>query len=363
MQTPVGTVMSRLFRGRKLLAAALREFALAEGYVSRRREARQDREADRQRPTKHDRPREVPRREARARGFAMSLCQSIDTLAMAYLDDELAAEERRELELHLLDVRDVQAPRRERTRRARAWCARRSSPPPAPDAAEGADRARARRRGPRERRAPSAAPLVAAGSCPARRSLAAAAAIARVRRVGRPPAERRVERRARRAGGRARSRRARCRSRSRARAPGRGCAQHFAPGRAAAVHRAGHPAARRAAHGGGRATTPRCCGTSSRSGSNRFTLTAVRHRRPPRRRAAGGARRSRSATACSTSTTRTACPAVTYVDENRIGYMFASERLSPQELLELVVSSDLIGRAQQRNSSPLEVGYHRRRGA
>ena len=33
MQCPVGTVMSRLFRGRKLLAAALREFALAEGYV------------------------------------------------------------------------------------------------------------------------------------------------------------------------------------------------------------------------------------------------------------------------------------------------------------------------------------------
>ena len=33
METPVGTVMSRLFRGRKLLAASLREFALAEGYV------------------------------------------------------------------------------------------------------------------------------------------------------------------------------------------------------------------------------------------------------------------------------------------------------------------------------------------
>ena len=33
MQTPVGTVMSRLFRGRKLLANALREFAVAEGYV------------------------------------------------------------------------------------------------------------------------------------------------------------------------------------------------------------------------------------------------------------------------------------------------------------------------------------------
>src|SRR5262249_30866135 len=33
----------------------------------------------------------------------MSLCQSIDTLSMAFLDDELAPEERRELELHLLD--------------------------------------------------------------------------------------------------------------------------------------------------------------------------------------------------------------------------------------------------------------------
>jgi RNA polymerase sigma-70 factor (ECF subfamily) len=33
MECPVGTVMSRLFRGRKLLAAGLREFALAEGYV------------------------------------------------------------------------------------------------------------------------------------------------------------------------------------------------------------------------------------------------------------------------------------------------------------------------------------------
>lgn len=33
----------------------------------------------------------------------MSLCTSIDTLSMAYLDDELAGEERRELELHLVD--------------------------------------------------------------------------------------------------------------------------------------------------------------------------------------------------------------------------------------------------------------------
>jgi len=33
MACPVGTVMSRLFRGRKLLAAGLREFAVSEGYV------------------------------------------------------------------------------------------------------------------------------------------------------------------------------------------------------------------------------------------------------------------------------------------------------------------------------------------
>jgi len=33
----------------------------------------------------------------------MTLCQSIETLSMTFLDDELVAEERRELELHLLD--------------------------------------------------------------------------------------------------------------------------------------------------------------------------------------------------------------------------------------------------------------------
>jgi RNA polymerase sigma-70 factor (ECF subfamily) len=33
MECPVGTVMSRLFRGRKLLASSLREFAKGEGYV------------------------------------------------------------------------------------------------------------------------------------------------------------------------------------------------------------------------------------------------------------------------------------------------------------------------------------------
>jgi len=39
MRTPVGTVMSRLFRGRRLLQASLREFALQTGYL---REERKD---------------------------------------------------------------------------------------------------------------------------------------------------------------------------------------------------------------------------------------------------------------------------------------------------------------------------------
>src|SRR4051812_46311806 len=62
----------------------------------------------------------------------MSLCQSIDTLAMAYLDDELVVEERRELELHMLDCAscrhhvDDERSELELVRKALA-------PPPAPD--------------------------------------------------------------------------------------------------------------------------------------------------------------------------------------------------------------------------------------
>jgi anti-sigma factor RsiW len=62
----------------------------------------------------------------------MSLCESIDTLAMAYLDDELAAEERRELELHLGDCgeckRHLDGERAEHSMLRTAL-----APPPAPD--------------------------------------------------------------------------------------------------------------------------------------------------------------------------------------------------------------------------------------
>jgi hypothetical protein len=40
--------------------------------------------------------------------------------------------------------------------------------------------------------------------------------------------------------------------------------------------------------------------------------------------------------------------AISYVDPvNRVGYVFASERMNAQELFDTVVSSDLIARAQQ----------------
>jgi len=45
MECPVGTVMSRLFRGRKLLAQALREFAIGEGYVKTETKASADADA------------------------------------------------------------------------------------------------------------------------------------------------------------------------------------------------------------------------------------------------------------------------------------------------------------------------------
>ena len=62
----------------------------------------------------------------------MSLCQSIDTLAMAFLDDELAAEERRELELHLIDCSGCR--QHVETERAELQMMRKAlAAPPAPD--------------------------------------------------------------------------------------------------------------------------------------------------------------------------------------------------------------------------------------
>ena len=60
------------------------------------------------------------------------LCDSIDTLAMAYLDDELAEEELRDFELHVLDCAECKT-RVDHDRAATAELRRRLAPPPAPD--------------------------------------------------------------------------------------------------------------------------------------------------------------------------------------------------------------------------------------
>jgi anti-sigma factor RsiW len=60
------------------------------------------------------------------------LCDSIDTLAMSYLDDELAEEELRDFELHLHDCGGCKG-RVDRDRATTDDLRRRLAPPPAPD--------------------------------------------------------------------------------------------------------------------------------------------------------------------------------------------------------------------------------------
>jgi anti-sigma factor RsiW len=62
----------------------------------------------------------------------MSLCKTIDTLAMAYLDDELATEERHELEAHLTECASCRGTL-ERERADRSMLRRALATPPAPD--------------------------------------------------------------------------------------------------------------------------------------------------------------------------------------------------------------------------------------
>lgn len=62
----------------------------------------------------------------------MSLCKTIDTLSMAYLDDELAAEERHELEAHLTECASCRSTL-ERERADRSMIRRALAAPAAPD--------------------------------------------------------------------------------------------------------------------------------------------------------------------------------------------------------------------------------------
>ena len=267
---------------------------------------------------------------------------------MAYLDDELAAEERRELELHLLDCAELprststaSAPSstlvRERARRA----ARAGS-------AQGA-RSRARST-PRTRR-PRAAERTrwSRWLLPGSRD-----------RSPRPPrswCSSAVEP-AGDASGHARSRTRSSRQQTRAlplevqgASTGPWLQQHFAPTVDAAAVRASPASSSLGArlHRGQRPRRRARCQYAGHDRRRRaFDLSAVVIRDLRRDELPAAARRSRSATARSTSSRPTAMPAVTYVDANHIGYVFMSEQLIARtSCVRLVVSSDLIAPRQQ----------------
>ena len=274
----------------------------------------------------------------------MSLCQSIDTLAMAFLDDELAAEERRELELHLIDCtacrQQVDTERAELQMMRKALAA-----PPAPDmfkarlarALDNEDREASRVQG--ERRRSLLGKLLLPGAA----MVAAAAAIVvfvAVKPASAPPTgtiAREVVRQ---------------QSRTmplevRGASTGPWLRENFAPIEpptfTAPQLDITLQGARLTAIAGHNAAQLRYIVTA---GQSHFTLTGIVIDDLSNDELSGG-----TAIRVGDRTLHiydaNGIPAVTYVDEHYMGYVFASDRLSAQELLELVVSSDLIGRAQQ----------------
>ena len=274
----------------------------------------------------------------------MSLCQSIDTLAMAFLDDELVPEERRELELHLLDCAGcrvhVDSERADLSLVRKALVA-----PPAPDmvkariarALDVADREEVRAE--RQR----SISVVGRWFLPGAAMLAAAAAI--VAFVAVRPAE------PSRSGAVAKEV-VRQQTRTmplevQGAGTGPWLRENFAPieppqfrAPQLDIQLLG---ARLTAVSGHNAAQLRYLVTS---GKNQFTLTAVLIDDLRNDELSGGTP-IKFADRTLHVHDANGMPAVTYVDEHHMGYAFASERLTAQELLELVVSSDLIGRAQQ----------------
>lgn len=275
------------------------------------------------------------------------LCQSIDTLAMAFLDDELAPTERRELELHLIDCASCK--QHVDTERAELQMMRKALvPPPAPDmvkarlalALDNADREavhveRQQRRS-----------VIGKWLLPGSAMLAAAAAIFAFVMTMKPaqPTART---------GTVAKEVVRQQSRTmplevKGASTGPWLRENFKANIEPPQFRASRLdisllGARLTAVAGHNAAQLRYLVTA---GDSRFTLTAVVIDDLREDDLTGG-----TALRIGDRTLHVhdanGIPAVTYVDEYRMGYAFASERLSPQELLELVVSSDLIGRAQQ----------------
>jgi anti-sigma factor RsiW len=275
----------------------------------------------------------------------MSLCQSIDTLAMAYLDDELVSEERRELELHLLSCTECKA--HVESERAEIALVRKAlAPPPAPgalkvsiqrllDAEDRASMAAQRKRWTR---------FVLPGSA----SLAAAAALA-VFVFATPSRDEAPSGKVAREVVRQQSRQMPLEVEG----PGTGpwLRQYFsnvepprftAPGivlygaRLTAV--SGHDAA--------------LLKYRVSMGSKVITLTAVVMDDMRGDELSGGQPVKVGGNRMLYIHSANGTPAVTFVDDSapvgaRIGYAFAADGLSPNELLDLVVSSDLITRAHE----------------
>jgi anti-sigma factor RsiW len=273
----------------------------------------------------------------------MSLCQSIDTLAMAFLDDELAAEERRELELHLLDCAscrhhvDGERGDIELVRKALA-------PPPAPAllkariarALDAEDAAAARR----ERRRWSQWVL------PGSAMLAAAAAI--VMFVGFGAANGR-EGSTVALGDVAKQQTHSLPLEVQGASTGPWLRDHFAP---VAVPQFTEPGIALL----GARLLPNGIANHDAAllqylvsvGANRLTLTAV-VLKDLRGDELNGGQGYQVGDLVLRVQDANGMPAVTYVDPiDHVGYVFASERLTADELIRLVVSTDLITRAQQR---------------
>ena len=270
----------------------------------------------------------------------MSLCTSIDTLSMAYLDDELASEERRELELHLVECADckghLDGERAELDFLRTALVA-----PPAPDLLKA-----------KIARSLDAEDKVIATKgrkqwqrfmLPGSAMLAAAAALLVFVTSVKGPTEQRASSVAHEA---ARQERRPLPLEVQGASTGPWLRQHFAPveppqfrdsanieligARATAI--AGHDAA--------------LLRYLVNVGVNRVSLTAVlisnlrREELPDGEIVQAGKMKLHVYDA-------NGQPAVTYIDERGIGYVFTSERMTAQELISLVGTSDLIPRAQE----------------
>jgi anti-sigma factor RsiW len=267
----------------------------------------------------------------------MSLCSSIDTLSMAFLDDELAPEERRELELHLIDCpsckQHVEGERADLAMLRGALVA-----PPAPELlkariaraldAEDVQETRAVRR------------RWSQWVLPGTAMLAAAAAIAVFVGV-RPSGDSRIA-----------TESVKQQNRSlplevQGASTGPWLREHFAPVEVPQFQTGIQLIGARLLPNGIAGRDAAMLRYLVDVGVNRVTLTAVVMKDVGGEDLSGG-----KAFEIGNHVLRlhdaNGMPAISYVDPvDHVGYVFASERMTAQELFDVVVSSDLIARAQE----------------